>query len=141
MKRQLIAAAACFVLWSAPASAHEYPVTISRWVDADTFDGVMEMGFGLMIRSRFRLMCINAPESGGARKSPEGVQMSEDVKALLITEGTVDPLKRDAFGRILAHLKPKGWDMTLNQRLLEMGAPYYHGLTKKDRAECERRLE
>ena len=114
------------------AYAHDYRVQIKRWVDADTFDGVMDMGLGLGLDARFRLMCINAPESN----TEAGRAMNALLATWEIESGTVVALKRDSFGRILAYLTPTGWDETLNKRLHDLGAPLYGRLSRADRELC-----
>lgn len=132
---------AFLALWAVPAFAHDYQMTVERFIDADTFDGQAAILPGIIIDGRFRLMCINAPESRGSRKSPEGVAMSELVKSLGITSGTIEIVKKDAFGRFLVHFRPEGWDQSLNRFLFRNGAPLYGRLTRAERADCEVRVQ
>ena len=130
------------LLLATTASAHEYEVKVDRWIDADTFEGDLDLGVGVILpKQRFRLMCINAPESRGARKTEAGVLMSEHVKQFLIDTTYVELVERDVFGRWLAFATPAGWTQSLNQYLYEFGAPLYHRLTRAERAECIERLE
>lgn len=132
---------ALLLLLATPAAAHEYPITIERWLDADTFDGEMDLSpLPLVIPGRFRLMCINAPESRGPRKSDDGVAMSEMVKDLQITSGVGEIVDRDAFGRYLTFFRATGWDQSFNRFLHHSGAPLYARLTRAERADCEQRL-
>lgn len=128
---------AILILFAFPAHAHDFMVRVDRFIDADTFDGRMEVLPGLTIEGRFRLMCIDAPESRGKRKSPEGVAMSEAVKEMRIQIGMVRIYKKDAFGRWLVFFRPTGWEETLNRHLLGIGAAYYRRLTRSERAMCE----
>ena len=125
---------ALMALLASPAAAHDYPVQIERWVDSDTMDGTMDMGLGIVLKARFRLMCINSPEQDTAA----GQALTEAVKGL--SGGTVEPLGRDSFGRVLSFYTPTGWDETLNAWLYRQGAPLYGRLSRADRVECLRRL-
>ena len=117
--------------------AHDFPAKVHEWIDADTYVGevLFPETYG-----RFRLYCINAPESQGARKSPEGEAMAAEVKALGIRRGHVEVIKSDTFDRWLVWFTPEGWTITLNEWLYERGAPLYSGLTRAERAVCEARL-
>lgn len=127
---------------AAGAWAHDFPVEIDRFVDADTFDGRATIQFPeLIVKGRFRLMCINAPESRGRGKSDEGVAMAQAVKNLGIERGQIEVVERDSFARWLVYVRPEGWDITLNRWLYRGGAPLYDGLTRAEKAECLRRLE
>jgi endonuclease YncB( thermonuclease family) len=123
------------------ASAHDYNVEVFRWVDADTFDGSVSILPSLRVVDRFRLMCINAPESRGRHKSDEGVALSKRIKEMGLDRGTVEFYKEDAFGRYLAYFTPEGWEKSLNHTLFEDGIPLYSGLNKRERSECLRRFE
>lgn len=120
------------------AHAHEYPVQVKRVIDADT------MEVHVLYPSdykKIRLMCVNAPESRGKDKTPEGVEMSDAVKAMKLNYGSIEVVGVDVFGRLIAYFTPRRSDKTLNLRLFEMGAPLYSGLTKAEREECLRRFK
>lgn len=128
-------------LWASMALPNQYEVRVERFVDADTFAGEISVGFRLLlIDQRFRLYCINAPESRGSRKTQAGVAIAGMVKALGIRSGTIEVVKQDAFGRWLVWFTPYGWDQTLNEWLSDHGAPLYDRLTRVERAICESRL-
>lgn len=133
----MIRVLALALVMASPAAAHDYKAQVKRWVDADTFDGAMDLGFGIWIDSRFRLMCINAPE----KNTPEGQAMIAQVEAWGIERGTIDAVEQDAFGRILAYFTPEGWDETINKRLYDLGSPLYGRLTRADREICLEALQ
>ena len=137
----IVLSAASMLFMAVSASAHEYPAQVGRIVDADTMDVVIDLDpVPITVPTRLRLMCINAPESRGKNKSDAGVAMSDLVKGMGIREARVELLKLDAFGRYLAWVRPKGWDITLNEWLYRNGAPLYARLTRADRAACVERL-
>lgn len=128
-------------LVSTPVHGHDYWGEMDRAVDADTFAGTMYIGLDIaMVDQRFRLYCVNAPESRGARKTEEGVELAQKVKDLEIEYVWIELVKKDAFGRWLVWLTPFGWDETLNAWLVREGVPFYSRLTRKERAVCEERL-
>lgn len=143
MIRHLVSHIAAFLMLNAfsVAYAHDYPVDITRWVDADTFDGTVDLGVDLLMPGRFRVMCINAPESRGRHASDAGKAMSDQVTALGIVFGTVEIVERDVFGRWLVYLSVPDWEVTFNKYLYDRGAPLYSRLTRAEKAECLRRLE
>lgn len=50
-----------------------YIGTITKVVDGDTVDAVIDLGFTISVRERFRLLGINAPEIHGP-ETPEGLK-------------------------------------------------------------------
>ena len=44
--------------------SYEYRMTIERWVDGDTFDATVDLGFYTHQRLRFRLLGVDTPERG-----------------------------------------------------------------------------
>ena len=42
---------------------YEYNATIRRWVDGDTVDVTLDLGFDILYNNRIRLYGINTPES------------------------------------------------------------------------------
>ncbi len=112
-------------------------VTVDRLVDADTFDFSGELIPGLVLSGRVRLMCINAAE----KSTGAGVALIEHLGTLGIVSGRLEIVDRDVFGRYLAFFFPDGWSISLNQYVFERGAPYYHRLTRAERAACEAILE
>tara|TARA_Y100000996_G_C22158120_1_gene493356 strand:- start:56 stop:421 length:366 start_codon:yes stop_codon:yes gene_type:complete len=117
---------------------YEYRVIIDRWVDGDTVDVDIDLGFGVWLKDqRVRLAGINTPESRTrdleekargkaahefARKfAPEG----EEAKLVCKSYDS-----KGKFGRILGEIwSVKQYsDQSVNQYLLENGhATVYHG--------------
>ena len=47
---------------------YEYRFTLDRVIDGDTVDGIIDLGFGISVKKRVRLLGINAPETYLQRK-------------------------------------------------------------------------
>ncbi len=120
---------------------HIYNATVERWVDADTVDLIVDLGFRMSVRDRFRLYGIDAWEVRGAEreKGAEGwvaaVQMAPVGSAVIVE---TYPEERGKFGRWLCSIWAAGefpvyrdWEGTLrtmssiNQRLVEAGHAKY----------------
>lgn len=74
----------------------QYRAQLSRCVDGDTLDVTVDLGFGVMITQRIRLVGVNAPE----RNTPEGVTAKRWVEAWLAD------LPKDGFPLTLTSKKP-----------------------------------
>ena len=102
---------------------YEYKLKVSRVIDGDTVDGVIDLGFGVMLAQRIRLAGINAPEvrlqrsiedaSERAQEKKKGLESKSRLKAL-IKEGEKQPEglyiqtfldKKGKYGRILGDIK------------------------------------
>ena len=108
---------------------NKYQATVQRWVDGDTVDLEVDLGFRVKRYERFRLLYIDAPETA-LRKgvTPEEKAAGLALKAYLSDEyppGTkmvVKSQKADSFGRWLAEVwVPDLGDTSLNQWLLDEG--------------------
>ena len=117
---------------------YEYNVVIQRWVDGDTVDVDIDLGFGVWLNDqRVRLAGINAPESRTRDLEEKKLGLAaKDFCKNFAKEGQYAKLvckKYDAkgkFGRILGEI----WSVTeyadksLNEYLLDKGhATEYHG--------------
>jgi endonuclease YncB( thermonuclease family) len=79
-----------------------FAVVSASVVDGDTFDAVLDLGFGVWKKERFRLLRCNAPERG-----QPGWQAATDalIAAIKWDKGTYlwsRKTKRDKYGRYLA---------------------------------------
>ena len=118
---------------------YEYNVVIQRWVDGDTVDVDIDLGFGVWLNDqRVRLAGINAPESRTRDLEEKKLGLAaKDFCKNFINEGSYAKLvckRYDAkgkFGRILGEI----WSITnyadksLNEYLLDKGhaTPYDGG--------------
>ena len=102
---------------------YEYKFKVSRVVDGDTVDGVIDLGFGISLKERIRLIGIDTPEirlqksikdsEERAAEKEKGLKAKARLKALL-KEGSEQPEglyiktflnKKGKHGRILGDIK------------------------------------
>ncbi len=90
---------------------YQYRATVDRWVDGDTVDMVVDLGFRMTTHQRFRLLgdgdtpVIDTPERGAlgyveARDVPESVHPPGSV----VVVSTEQPLAGDKYDRYLVLL-------------------------------------
>ena len=98
---------------------------VIKVVDGDTFDALVELGFGVTQKFRIRLDGINTPEN----HTDEGVRASEFVRELIENKSVklIEAKNKDKFGRALAKVQMEdGQDLT--DYLIKEGLGYeYHG--------------
>ena len=117
---------------------HEYKTKIRRFVDGDTVDVDIDLGFGMIFsKQRIRLYGIDTPESRTRDKEEKfygklAAQFLKDQckKGSCITLKTYLD-KKGKFGRILGEIIVDG--VNINQLMIEEHmAVEYHGQTKTD---------
>ena len=116
---------------------YEYSCQVTRVVDGDTIDCILDLGFSVLHKCRVRLYGIDTPESR-TRDKDEKVRglLSKDFLKNAIADGKVvlkTKLKdsRGKFGRVLAEV----WvnDQNINQNMVEENhAVAYFGQSKDD---------
>ena len=106
---------------------YEYSATIRRWVDGDTVDVTLDLGFDILYNNRIRLYGINTPESRtrDLEEKKRGLAAKDRVKELCPVGSSVT-LKttkdgRGKFGRILGEIFVPGAVQSINQLLVEEG--------------------
>ena len=106
---------------------YEYSATIRRWVDGDTVDVTLDLGFDILYNNRIRLYGINTPESRtrDLEEKERGLAAKDRVKELCPVGSSVT-LKttkdgRGKFGRILGEIFVPGAVQSINQLLVEEG--------------------
>jgi len=98
-----------------------FNVSAMRAVDGDTFDAVLDLGFGVWKKERFRLLRCNAPERG-----QPGWQAATDalIAAMQLESGTYlwsRKTKRDKYGRYLGDVWFSGRQKWLSDIMLASG--------------------
>ena len=106
---------------------YEYSATIRRWVDGDTVDVTLDLGFDILYNNRIRLYGINTPESRtrDLEEKERGLAAKDRVKELCPVGSSIT-LKttkdgRGKFGRILGEIFVPGAVQSINQLLVEEG--------------------
>jgi len=87
---------------------YTYNAKVLRVVDADTFDLLVDVGFSITIKERFRLKGVDAPESWRPKSKAEG-EHGELAKAVIETllndkKVSVTTYKGDKYGRWLCDI-------------------------------------
>ena len=105
---------------------YTYGITVTRVVDGDTVDAMIDLGFDIWIKKRIRFVGIDAPETRtrNAEEKRRGFECKmrvqeilkeNDMKAELISEGV------GKFGRVLGVIKVKSSTDSLNDLLVAEG--------------------
>jgi micrococcal nuclease len=106
-------------------STRQYPATVNRWIDGDTVDLTIDLGFRITHRGHFRLLGVNTPERGqegwGAAKLFCETAAPAGSTVRVVTHKS-DPA--DKYGRWLADVLAGG--MFLNAELVreQLAEPY-----------------
>jgi micrococcal nuclease len=100
--------------------SYQYNAVIRRWVDADTVDLQIDLGFDTLVRVRCRLMGLNAPE----RFTEEGKAATSYISDIcgVGSDVVVQTYKKgstDKYGRWLATIF-KG-EVNINEQLIDSG--------------------
>ena len=98
---------------------YEY-VEVTKIIDGDTIEAMVDLGFNTWKRVKFRLYGINAPEITGDEK--ELGLKSKDYLSSLIPVGSVIKVKcvgQEKYGRWLGILIKD--DVNLNEKLIQEG--------------------
>ena len=108
------------------AGEYRYKATIIGVVDGDTFDAIVDLGFGVFRKERFRVYGIDAPERG-----KDGWDAAKaDLCRLLQVDGQQKKIatfkdKRDKYGRYLADVvvtNHHGYVAWLSDEMLRLGS-------------------
>ena len=117
---------------------YEYRCKVSRVVDGDTCDAMIDLGFNVWVKNRIRFMGVDAWESRTRNKEEKVkglaakayvkdlLENSDDGKFSIISHGV------GKYGRVLGELFVKGHKKSVNELLKENGHAYeYDGGKKK----------
>lgn len=96
---------------------YEYRATIVRWIDGDTFEATVDLGFKTFQRTTFRLAFVDAPERG----QPGFDEATAFANQLCppYANVVIRTFRPDKYGRWVADIAlPTG---TLSSRMMEAG--------------------
>lgn len=106
---------------------YSYAATIVRWVDGDTVDLRVDLGFKMFAETRFRLYGVDTPERGQKNhdQATTFCELLAPAGAGVLVKSYKDP---DKYGRWLADISTLGGD-SINTGLVEFGwaVPYFGG--------------
>ncbi len=117
---------------------YNYKSKMLRVVDGDTVDVEMDLGFGVFMKTRVRLMGIDTPESRTRNLAEKswGLAAKKRLQSLLEDKELVLQTKlqkKGKFGRVLGTLKTIKDEIDINQLLVLEGlAIPYEGGNKED---------
>ena len=121
---------------------YEYNIVIQRWVDGDTVDVDIDLGFGIWMKDeRVRLMGIDTPESRtrDLEEKKYGLAAKKFLTGMLDDEAGITLKtykdKEGKFGRILGELwrTTEYGDQSINQYLVDKHhAVRYYGQSKSE---------
>lgn len=116
--------------------AYTYRAHVTRVVDGDTVDLMVDLGFSTHVSTRVRLLGVNTPETYGVKK--DSVEFQKGMQAKALTESLLTPVtlgetvivqteldRTEKYGRYLARIWTKqttgGPWICVNDKLIEAG--------------------
>lgn len=104
-----------------------YRATVVRWIDGDTAELVVDVGFKMTMRDHFRLYGIDTPERGQPKHdeaTARAIELAPPGSVL-----TVATFAKDKYGRWLGELFPDNRDVSVNATLVDehLAVPYFGG--------------
>ena len=125
-------------------SCWNYNATVTRVVDGDTFDCVIDLGFDLTIKQRVRVAGVDTPEKRTRDKEEKKLGLDatiwlEDRLEIAAAAGygltvrtELDKGATGKYGRLLGWLYVGDEDLSLNEEMIQEGYAWeYDGGTKK----------
>jgi micrococcal nuclease len=121
---------------TAPETVYKYRAMVHNWVDGDTVDLLVDLGFRTKMEDRFRLYGINTPEMrphkvdfSSAEARQGAIKLAEaarDYAAKLAPVGSyvmIETIKdaQEKFGRFLAVIYVASHKESVNDLLLQKG--------------------
>lgn len=104
------------------AGLYRYRAHVDRWVDADTVDLLVDLGFSMGAHLRFRVARVNAPERG-TPGHPAALEIVERI-APASSPVFVESKRGDRYGRWIGEItNPAG--VNVSDALLAAGIPAY----------------
>lgn len=91
---------------------YRYNGVVLRWVDGDTVDIMVDLGFTVSVRQRFRLLGVNTPEKG-----EDGYVEATELSNAYVPVGSkviLQSKKTDKYGRYLAEVFPSASTVSVN---------------------------
>ena len=124
MKKILLTIIIC-LFFSGVSYSENYPAYVTNIVDGDTIDVTLDLGFGVSLSDRVRLLDYDAPETyrpGSPQEKALGEKAKEFIKEKILGKGIVlgvPKKERGKYGRILGVVYLRGEN--INELMKEMG--------------------
>jgi micrococcal nuclease len=107
--------------------------TIHKVIDGDTVDVDIDLGFGIFLRQKVRLVDINAPELRSLNEDVKryALRAKGKLEEYISREGelivnTLKPNSTDKYGRILGTLYKEGRGLTASEFMLANRYAWYY---------------
>lgn len=101
-----------------------FQAIVKRWVDGDTVDADVDLGFSIWSKQRFRLARINTPERKQEGYSEAlafaNTQLPEYQPCRLVCHG------KDRYGRWIADVYSGNATVSVNDQLLQAGLAKFY---------------
>ena len=97
---------------------------VLRWVDGDTVDLDIDLGFRVHIKERIRLLNVDTPERGQPDFDKATAMASKYAPVGSMCLLRTEPSGKGKYGRWLGIIYVPGMGQTLNDNLIEAGWPY-----------------
>ena len=112
---------------------YEYNCTVTRVVDGDTIDVILDLGFSILHKCRVRLYGIDTPESRTRDLAEKklGLAAKERLKELCVGKFKVKSLGKGKYGRILGIPYDENGEDICQMLINEGHAVEYHGGKKQ----------
>ena len=117
---------------------------ITKVVDGDTLDAIIDLGFGITIKERIRIAAIDAPET--RTRNLHEKKLGFEAKAWLkkhieyCDNVIIKTEKEGKYGRILGWLYTDEFSISLNEVMVEKGYAWtYTGKKDKNFEELEQK--
>lgn len=103
---------------------YEYRATVVRWIDGDTCEVSLDLGFDVSLRQTLRLLRVNTPELRGATYE-QGFAAKRFVEQCCPAGSTIivrtQKDRQEKYGRYLAEVVYGPANRNLNDELLTKG--------------------
>jgi micrococcal nuclease len=120
---------------------YEYKAKIERWLDADTVDISIDLGFDVWTKQRIRMIGIDAAEKNTTLGQEALKFVNDQVPPGCIVK--IQSFKKEKFGRYLAHIVYEcgNASLFLDKVLIDRGyAINYDGKSKRDQSWVENKI-
>lgn len=81
---------------------YQYSAIVNRWIDGDTVDLIVDLGFNIKIKERFRVVDLDTSERG--EESFQEAKVLAETVMPIGSEHLVETVKKDKYGRWLVKL-------------------------------------
>jgi micrococcal nuclease len=123
---------------------YEYQAKIERWLDADTVDVSIDLGFDVWTKQRVRIADVDAAEKNTALGQEALKFVNDQLPVGCMVKLRSFKATREKFGRYLAYIvyESNNASLFLDKVLIDKGyAMYYDGKSKRDQSWVENKID